>query len=119
MSWQNFGTSVAAGAIAVGTWLLTTQVLGGMVETQPLVAAVIRIVISLLFLGLYVYVIDKAFPQYFCASQVAVPQEPPTQSGPAPAAASPAAPPTAAALPAPTTDTTTKSENPSGTPTKT
>lgn len=115
MSWQNFGTSVAAGAIAVGTWLLTTQVLGGMVETQPLVAAVIRIVISLLFLGLYVYVIDKAFPQYFCASQVAVPQEPPTQSGPAPAAS----PPTAAALPAPTTDTTTKSENSSGTPTKT
>ena len=102
MSWQNFGTSVAAAAVGVGAWLLTTKVIGDMVDKQPVVAAVIEMLITLLFTGLYVYVIDKVFPQYFCPSQVAVPQEPPTQSG-APALAAPEASVTAAAAPVPAT----------------
>jgi len=90
MSWQNFGTSVAVAAVGIGAWLATTQLIGEMTTASPIMAAVIRILLSLLAVGLFVYVIDKVVPQFFCSSQVAVPQETPSQAGSPPAPTVPA-----------------------------
>lgn len=103
MSWQNFGTSVASGTVAVAVWLLATKVVGDLTTTQPMLALIVRVVATLICLGIFTFAIGNLYPSYFCGTQVAVPPQPPVQTG------SPTAPTTSGTPSTPTTP-------PAGTP---